>query len=1033
MKKISVALVYLLYSTLAFADGVYSYVSPTNTGINDALIIPLKIQDKRFVAEWKVEISDESGEVVHIIRNKEKRIETSTVQGFFKKLFAPKTGVDVPETVRWNCIYDNGRKAPDGVYFFRIHAKDDNDNETSTEKYKFVIDSRAPEIEISVPAKFRLEHSEDIIFAPGSEGEKSLLEVSQKGSKEVLWEGEFTDVYGRVVRKYQWKDMEPEGKILWDGEDDAGNMVSDGVYTYTVRATDRAGNSSSAQLRNIIIDTEKPVASISIAYGAFSPTGNSERKILPIYLSLTSQNSLMSWELRILDFRGKQVRSYKRDLANPKAPAQINFDGKGDGGELLPDGVYYGEFTSLFKNGVAPKVSSPKFVVKTTIPAVELDLKNSVFSPDGDGKLDELNIGQTFVGEASWTGRVYNGNSEVVKTFEFGENPTTDLVWDGLCDNFTLVEDGVYIYEIKGEDVAGNHVSARTSGFTVDTSAMEIFLTSNRIGFSPVKDENLMSKLPENAVVKLFPQVKSSSPLASYELLIIDSRGNPVKKFSGENYLPAEFVWDGSDDEGFIVADGTFSALLETVGRNGNHSVAGLPTIICKSIKPEITASSQWKIFDPTGTKRPTLPITVESSVEKKWTAQVLDSENNVVKTFRWENSAMPNFSWDGTDDAGNVAANGTYSVLMTTEDIAGNIAEAVVEDITLDTRRPKLFVTNAYERISASATDERNKQRIHINLSDSSPRESWNFSVYNSAGKPVYSVDSEKYGDLPEVFEWDGHDSAGELVQGEFYAGINIAFQKGDEISGEGVNFTVWNTPPDVSVKTKPRFFSPDNDGVEDDLFIDFAVKTKLPVKEWTFSIKDPQNGNLFYRQTGASTVPAGLVWDGKGLNGELVESATDYPFEFVVTDDMGMVGRYEGIVAVDILVLRHGDVLKIRVPGIIFADRRADFVGLDKLTLERNNFVLRRIAASLNKFDGYKITIEGHANKVDRTAEEAEFNLTLSSERAASIKNMLSKMGVSAERISTVGKGDTEPIVSFEDKPNWWKNRRVEFILQK
>ena len=370
---------------------------------------------------------------------------------------------------------------------------------------------------------------------------------------------------------------------------------------------------------------------------------------------------------------------------------------------------------------------------------------------------------------------------------------------------------------------------------------------------------------------------------------------------------------------------------------------------------------------------------------------------------------------------------------MMSTEDIAGNIAETVVEDISLDTRRAKLFVTNAFDRISQSATDERKKQKVRVNLSDNGPQESWKFSIYNSDGKTVYSVASKEDDAFPEVFEWDGYNSDGKPVQGEFYAGINIVFQKGDEISGEGVKFTVWNTPPEVSVKTKPQFFSPDNDGVDDDLIMDLSVKTKLPIKEWTLSIKDPQNGNLFYQQSGSSSVPPGLVWDGKGINGELVESATDYPFELVVVDDMGMVGRYEDIVPVDILVLRYGDVLKIRIPGIIFADRRSDFAGLDKLTLERNNFVLQRIATSLNKFDGYKITIEGHANQVERTESEADFNLQLSSERAQSIKNMLSKMGVSAERISTVGKGDKEPVVSFEDKPNWWKNRRVEFILQK
>ena len=33
----------------------------------------------------------------------------------------------------------------------------------------------------------------------------------------------------------------------------------------------------------------------------------------------------------------------------------------------------------------------------------------------------------------------------------------------------------------------------------------------------------------------------------------------------------------------------------------------------------------------------------------------------------------------------------------------------------------------------------------------------------------------------------------------------------------------------------------------------------------------------------------------------------------------------------------------------------------------------------------------------------------------------------------LSTVGMGGRKPVVSRADKPNWWKNRRVEFILDK
>jgi outer membrane protein OmpA-like peptidoglycan-associated protein len=30
-------------------------------------------------------------------------------------------------------------------------------------------------------------------------------------------------------------------------------------------------------------------------------------------------------------------------------------------------------------------------------------------------------------------------------------------------------------------------------------------------------------------------------------------------------------------------------------------------------------------------------------------------------------------------------------------------------------------------------------------------------------------------------------------------------------------------------------------------------------------------------------------------------------------------------------------------------------------------------------------------------------------------------------------VGRGGTQPVVKWEDRVDWWKNRRVEFILVK
>ncbi|HCC37980.1 MAG TPA: OmpA family protein, partial [Treponema sp.] len=101
---------------------------------------------------------------------------------------------------------------------------------------------------------------------------------------------------------------------------------------------------------------------------------------------------------------------------------------------------------------------------------------------------------------------------------------------------------------------------------------------------------------------------------------------------------------------------------------------------------------------------------------------------------------------------------------------------------------------------------------------------------------------------------------------------------------------------------------------------------------------------------------------------------------------------------------------------------------------TVDNNVRVLRRIAEILNKFRDYRVQVEGHANPVLRTvAEEREQLQPLSEARARAVVNMLVEFGVNRGRLSSVGMGGTTPVVRYQDRDNWWKNRRVEFILIK
>ena len=68
-----------------------------------------------------------------------------------------------------------------------------------------------------------------------------------------------------------------------------------------------------------------------------------------------------------------------------------------------------------------------------------------------------------------------------------------------------------------------------------------------------------------------------------------------------------------------------------------------------------------------------------------------------------------------------------------------------------------------------------------------------------------------------------------------------------------------------------------------------------------------------------------------------------------------------------------------------------------------------------------------------LEPTKEEVEEVLQISLEMRRRVKEQLKKNGVDSARLTAVGRGGSQPVVARSDKDNWWKNRRVEFILNK
>jgi outer membrane protein OmpA-like peptidoglycan-associated protein len=74
-------------------------------------------------------------------------------------------------------------------------------------------------------------------------------------------------------------------------------------------------------------------------------------------------------------------------------------------------------------------------------------------------------------------------------------------------------------------------------------------------------------------------------------------------------------------------------------------------------------------------------------------------------------------------------------------------------------------------------------------------------------------------------------------------------------------------------------------------------------------------------------------------------------------------------------------------------------------------------------------KVSIEGHASDEG----DDKYNLLLSKARAEAVRQYLVSKGVSAERLSSTGYGETKPLVANDTPAGREKNRRVEFHITK
>jgi peptidoglycan-associated lipoprotein len=72
-------------------------------------------------------------------------------------------------------------------------------------------------------------------------------------------------------------------------------------------------------------------------------------------------------------------------------------------------------------------------------------------------------------------------------------------------------------------------------------------------------------------------------------------------------------------------------------------------------------------------------------------------------------------------------------------------------------------------------------------------------------------------------------------------------------------------------------------------------------------------------------------------------------------------------------------------------------------------------------------KVEIEGHCDE----RGTVEYNLALGAKRAKAVRDYLTSLGVSSDRLSTISYGEELPLCREQGEDCWQQNRRVHFLV--
>lgn len=522
------------------------------------------------------------------------------------------------------------------------------------------------------------------------------------------------------------------------------------------------------------------------------------------------------------------------------------------------------------------------------VPAVQASAAPAlIFSPNSDGVKDEVTFKLNFaegVSMSSWKLEIYEPTPKgdlgaLVKTFSGKGLPPKEIKWQGRDLSARLVKDGTYLYTLQVVTPAGNQQAIAPSPLIVDRVPPQAGASVDLTLFSPngdgVKDEAQFTLSASDA-----------NGLYGWLLTLKDKEGAPARHLRGKGSPPGAVRWDGRGDFEEDVPDGPYTYELTIDDLAGNRVTTPPQTITINRAGLVSTVEVSPLLISPNGdgVKDEVNFRLASGSPEavERWELRILNQSGKIVHTFSGTKDPPARVPWNGMLDAKKPIPDGSYQVVLSEIDKAGNTANTTPQPLEIDNTPPVVEARLEPSLLSPNGDGVQDAGTFQLKTEDAHPLESWALKIVNDVGKVVRTITGQPGSKALPKTPWTGDGDNGQpLVDGVYNYILEALDIAGNKASTSKQPLRVDRVPPILSVTADPALFSPNGDGVLDATSFSLSIQDAGPLESWSLTIA-AADGKTVKTFTGApETVPAKLPWDGKD-NDRL--ALPDGPYTYVL-----------------------------------------------------------------------------------------------------------------------------------------------------